>query len=257
MDEKLFETAAFYDEDAHIKWIGPLRDIPYELRTPYTYFQLCMPNNLYSEWVDATNQKLVQSASLTNVGELIKFCGIQLAMSVDLNRGSCADFWSTTIEKDSVTVPRCYGQRFGMNRNRFMQIKQYFSLRVPQNISEDRESYDEFYLVRNLITKFNDNMMRILKCGRRLTVDEIMMAWEGMTSKYAAEGCPGVTKITRKPKGIGIELKATGDSETRLIVWLEIREGAAAVHKKEYYHQYGASTAVTLRATKIGSVREG
>ena len=56
-------------------------------------------------------------------------------------------------------------------------------------------------------------------------VDEVMSAWKGQEGKYSAHGAPHVTKIARKPEGVGAELKAAADGETNIMLSLDIMEG--------------------------------
>ena len=51
-----------------------------------------------------------------------------------------------------------------------------------------------------------------------LTVDECMCSWKGADEKYVIDGTPHITKIKRKPKGIGFEFKSIVCSESRIIL---------------------------------------
>jgi len=74
-----------------------------------------------------------------------------------------------------------------------------------------------------------------------------MSPWERKEYSYAAEGMPHVTKIARKPKGIGCELKSAADGMTGILLRLEIQEGADAMAKKKFADIHKYHTAVTLR----------
>eukprot|EP00731_Ephydatia_muelleri_P016996 Em0010g94a len=52
------------------------------------------------------------------------------------------------------------------------------------------------------------------------------------------KGMPHVTCIERKPKGVGCELKKCADADTKIILQLEIQEGAAIMAAKEYVAEY-------------------
>jgi hypothetical protein len=69
----------------------------------------------------------------------------------------------------------------------------------------------------------------------------------GLDSTYAVEGMPHVTKIIRKPRGVGVEMKALCDGETNIMLRLEIMEGVERQHAKQYHAQYGSGTSITLR----------
>ena len=83
--------------------------------------------------------------------------------------------------------------------------------------------------------------------GFTIVVDECMSPWEGKEAKWSSDGMPQVTKIFRKPKGIGAELKAAADGESCVIIRLEIQEGKAAMAAAKYMTTHAAHTAITLR----------
>ena len=62
---------------------------------------------------------------------------------------------------------------------------------------------------------------------------------------------PHVTKIARKPKGVGAELKDAADSETNIIIRLELQEGAEHMAAKKFTDIcQSKGTAQALRLTK-------
>lgn len=61
--------------------------------------------------------------------------------------------------------------------------------------------------------------------GETLVIDECMIAWEGLEGKWSIKGMPHVTKIARKPKGVGAEVKSLADGESGVLLGLEIMEG--------------------------------
>ena len=86
-------------------------------------------------------------------------------------------------------------------------------------------SQDPWRAVRCLIDAFNDNRKTSVVPGGHMVVDEVMSAWRGAEGKYSAEGCPHVTKIARKPEGVGAEMKALADGESNIMLRLDIMEG--------------------------------
>ena len=62
--------------------------------------------------------------------------------------------------------------------------------------------------IRSFIDAFNHTREEKIKPSRFLVVDECMSAWRGLDGKYSADGLPHVTKIRRKPEGVGAELKS-------------------------------------------------
>ena len=78
-----------------------------------------------------------------------------------------------------------------------------------------------------------------------------------ITGNFTVEGLPHVTKIIRKPKGIGAELKALADGDTGCLIAVEIQEGKEQMATKEFTRELGSDTALTLRLCKhyFGSER--
>ena len=60
-------------------------------------------------------------------------------------------------------------------------------------------------------------------------------AWRG---KDGSDGMPHVTKIARKPKGVGAELKDAVCAMTQVIIALEIQEGKEAMATKKYMQEW-------------------
>eukprot|EP00731_Ephydatia_muelleri_P006322 Em0003g570a len=103
--------------------------------------------------------------------------------------------------------------------------------------------------VQCFIDGFNATRVKYVNPGTYLLIDEIMSPWLGLDADYAMNGVPHRTKIERKPKGIGVELKAVCDCMSSIMMQLEICEGALRQSQKKYEDQYGSGTAVTLRMT--------
>ena len=59
----------------------------------------------------------------------------------------------------------------------------------------------------------------------QICVDESMSAWRGKDGNFCSDGLPHVSKIDRKPKGVGTELKDAADAESKVIILIEIQEG--------------------------------
>ena len=56
------------------------------------------------------------------------------------------------------------------------------------------------------------------------------MLWRCKDDNFCSDGLPHVSKIERKPKGVGTELKYAADSETKGITQLEIQEVFLSFH---------------------------
>lgn len=88
-------------------------------------------------------------------------------------------------------------------------------------------------------------------------VDESMSSWLGADGANTPTGMPHVTKIPRKPKGVGLEFKCVADVSSGIMLGLEIHEGKDAMAEKEFAGQYQKHVATTLRLVKpyFGSTR--
>ena len=76
--------------------------------------------------------------------------------------------------------------------------------------------------------------------GQIITVDECMSPWEGIEDLYDAEGAPAITKIIRKPRSIGHEIKAAADGKSKILIYFELQEGKVKMQQKPYFQQYGS-----------------
>ena len=50
-----------------------------------------------------------------------------------------------------------------------------------------------------------------------------MNSWKGADGEYVVDGMPHKTKLPRKPKGVGTEIKSLACDDTGIILKLEIR----------------------------------
>ena len=84
-----------------------------------------------------------------------------------------------------------------------------------------------------------------------------MSSWRGKDGNYCTDGMPHVTKIERKPKGVGTELKDAACAQTKVILALEIQEGKQAMGKLYVEEYTKAGTAIVLRLTNHGVALDG
>jgi hypothetical protein len=106
---------------------------------------------------------------------------------------------------------------------------------------------DPWWPVRPFIEAFNICRQKCVEPGTILTVDEVMSMWYGLDGKDAVEGLPHLTKIIRKPRGVGAEMKAICDGQSNIMMGLEVLEGKERQAMKLFNATHGASTAVTMR----------
>eukprot|EP00731_Ephydatia_muelleri_P001696 Em0001g1696a len=133
-----------------------------------------------------------------------------------------------------------------MSRNRYDEIQSCLQFGT---FSDEQLLENPWLPVQCFIDGFNATRVKYVNPGTYLLIDEIMSPWLGLDADYAMNGVPHRTKMERKPKGIGVELKAVCDCMSSIMMQLEICEGALHQSQKKYEDQYGSGTAVTLRMT--------
>ncbi len=86
--------------------------------------------------------------------------------------------------------------------------------------------------------------------GVHVVVDESFSMWEGKDGRFRVDGLPHVSKIPRKPRGIGIQFKNMADGQTGIMLKLEIVKGKVEDKKKPHYIELGATVSTALRLTQ-------
>jgi hypothetical protein len=235
--------AAAERHDARFKWPVLLHD---QRKCEIDYFYLLFPTEVMPEVVIATNENLVDGRhAKTSTGELYRWFGTRLAMAVQQRRGTVAEYWRKEPREGFVSQASDFGSLTKMTRHRFETLSTCISFGDETNVLED-----PWQPVRPLITAFNSNRRTKVLPGNMLVVDECMSAWRGRSGKYCVEGMPHVTKIPRKPEGIGAEIKAMACGATGILLRLEIMEGQRRQADKPHAKEYGEGTAVVLRLTE-------
>lgn len=106
---------------------------------------------------------------------------------------------------------------------------------------------DAFASVRPLFKEFNDHREKFLEPGLYILVDECMMPWKGKKTEWNdLRGAAAIYKIIRKPKGIGLQLKALIDCSSKIMLRLELCEGKD-LGPTEYDDIAGLSGGVVFR----------
>ena len=100
--------------------------------------------------------------------------------------------------------------------------------------------------IQHLVDGFNERRMQKIFPGWQLCVDESLSLWRGKDGDFCSDGMPHVTCIERKPKGVGCELKNCADVDTKIILQLEIHNGASIMANKEYDAEYKLAGTVQL-----------
>jgi hypothetical protein len=235
-------------------------------KTAFDYWNLVVPTEALRQEVLLTNQNIdaandanaaaaVPPASptgqhipCTSLGEIIRKHGLRLAMTlIDVDKPT-SWFWSVEGAGGGVTTPPAFGSRFGMSRNRFMQLEQHEQF-CPQ--PQDPAS-DPWWHVRELVNWFNARRKAIMKCGPFICEDESGSWWLGRDAEklpdwLGFQACPHVTYMKKKPKQHFVEFKNLCDVLTGVMIALEIQEGSAPMRSKLFCDQYQSHIALSLR----------
>lgn len=81
--------------------------------------------------------------------------------------------------------------------------------------------------------------------GEYLTPDECMSSWLGSEALFDVNGMPHLSKIIRKPKGVGCEIKSLADGLAKIMLRLEIQEGKERMATKRFVVRTAANCTPT------------
>ena len=137
------------------------------------------------------------------------------------------------------------GGRFGLVRDRFEGWRKYLKL-WPADAAEA----DPYARVSYLIAAFNENRKEKVSPGTGVCIDESMGKWMPFF-KDTPEGIPNLTKLIRKPVGVGAEYKCMADAWTGIMLFLEYQEGKDRMQLKKWCDQYPKHVALVLRLTEM------
>ena len=239
-------------------------DLPGQ-RTELNYFWLMYPHEHVEETIKVTNLNL-KALKQRVLTKQEWFCFLGLIIAMACYGGLSRDLlWSK--ERGSPLDP---GINFGqwMKRKRFEMILRALQFSesnepmdlqdasgdIPASTASDEDSSDcsslrTFAGIDKVVQAFNRQREKVFSAGTHLCVDESVSEWRGRDHKHL-NGCPHVTRIARKPKGVGVEIKNLADVETGIMLRLELVEKKASMNKKEYTAEYGSGTAYLLRLAK-------
>lgn len=249
-----------YIRSAKLQW-GKLYGsvIPDGIKPFISYFKLMFPWQELNNIVGFTNDYIALSrrGSPITKGNFITFLGIRLAMSLDRSIGGVEAYFTSKHEEETIFQPPDYHNRFKMSLKEFQKIDQCFRLDefIDNEVGEDR-----YKPIRRFFDAMNTRKVDVLNPGQVIVVDECMSSWKGYESYVKHDSVVHVTKIQRKPKNVGIELKASADGETGILLQLEIQEGEEANKHKEFHATPPSApfhSAITMRLVKpwFGSLR--
>ena len=158
------------------------------------------PMDHVEQLVELTSGKLLLAgkAKLTQQ-EYFQFIGVVLALSLNPNKPMEEMF----LHAGAHPFDPSPNLADYMSYYRFCSIMRH--LTFSRGSAADRES--SFWEVQELIDSFNERRRKVFVCGTWVCGDESMVSYKGKDHRHAQGGCPHVTKIPRKPKGVGMELK--------------------------------------------------
>jgi hypothetical protein len=145
----------------------------------------------------------------------------------------------------TVQSPRDLGKY--MSREKYEEISRTIRFNGPADPAIPLAERDPYHPVRTFVDEFNKHRVDNVIPGPALVIDECMSSWTGVEDKYSADGCPGKTYITRKPRPFGVELKAVCCGVSNICLQIEIQEGKERMRAKQFVAEYGVTTATTLR----------
>ena len=226
---------------AHILWGNDADELQ---RTPIDYWKLSFPLQLLPDIVTWTTASLPAGCAKATEEEILAVFGI-LYFLTRTSEGR-RDLWST---EDGLFPAPQFGERCSLPRprNRFEVLLRCLSFCPPSEAKDN----DKWAPVRRLIDGFNERRVQKIYPGWQLCIDESVSSWRGKDGDFCCDGMPHVTCIDRKPKGVGCEIKNCAVADTKVMLQLEIQEGAEIMCTREYVADYKlAGTAQVLRLTK-------
>jgi hypothetical protein len=222
-----------------IRWPN---DLPMENRLPVDFFLTLFPPDLVKAMCTYTSENLIRThSSKLEISEAHVFFGLFLAMSL-VSYPTRRQYWSQQSVGGVFSGPN-FG-KFGMSVNRFESILRNLSFSPTSTID------DPWSQAKAIVSIFNNNRVQLVQPSWQLTADEKMSSYRPRKGSYLNDGIPHLTKIIRKPKPVGTELKDLTDASSRVTLQLEIQEGKVAMAAKEFAGEHSAGTALLLRLTK-------
>eukprot|EP00731_Ephydatia_muelleri_P003545 Em0001g3545a len=216
-------------------------DNPVEQRSPLEYFCAMFPMVEAAFWIEKTNARLAEmKRKPLSKCEYFRFWGLILAFSISSEKNR-RNYWMEELDGESgrIFLPPAFGTRFGMGIRRFEDILRCLSF-------GDEDCNDPWSPIRPFMDALNNRRQQVINPSHMIVEDELMSSWISRKQDRTADGIPHRTKIIRKPKGVGTEIKCVADG---LVVCIEICEGKEAESKKKWSH-LPAGTAQTLRLSE-------
>ena len=203
--------------------------------TTILIFRLLFPFQYLERVILPVTNKFIEGKKAT-IGELLRFIGLWFYMA-SFQGFSRSKFWSQEEIDDFDGTPVRFHQ--WMKQQRFINI-----LTALDYFDGDAPAYtDKFYIVRDLIQAWNQNMKSVFTPSWVSCLDESMSPW---TSKWT---CPGWMFVPRKPHPMGNEYHTICCGSTGIMYAIDLVEGKDAPPERvdPVTREHGATTALLLR----------
>ena len=96
-----------------------------------------------------------------------------------------------------------------------------------------------------LISAFNETRKNNVAPGTGVCIDESMGKWIPFFSD-TPEGIPHLTKLIRKPVGVGSEYKCMADAFSGIMLFLELQQCKESMEQKKWCDKYPKHVALSL-----------
>ena len=159
-----------------IFFAGPIAEHFLLCSTPADYFLEYFDKEMLERIVFQTNlyvQQKQRRVSPVTKPEMLGFLGINLIMGYH-KLPSWYHYWSTDQD---LSVPLVAST---MPRNRFQQILS--NLHVNDNAMMPDDNKDKLYKLRPLISKLNENYVKLYNVSKTMSIDESMILFKGRSS---------------------------------------------------------------------------
>ena len=218
-------------------------------RSPLQYFMHLYPHTHLTETLRATNANFEDagiSRKLTRQ-EYFVFVGLIFACSLYPNF-SVQDMFNKSSGLRRTRFLLVPNFSVFMCLHRFNQIRKHMEFSV--GVTNEEAKSCSFWQVQPLVDAFNHSRQTRVSPGYKMVVDESMSEWRGKDQRHGDSGCPHVTKIIRKPKGVGMEIKNMADCDSGMLMALEIMAGKHEMKARKYAPLYGSGTSLLLRLSE-------
>ena len=199
--------------ETRIRWQGALAETVWH--DEEACFNHMMPIDFWMDCLQWTNNSLPDNVAAFSEHEHWMCLGVLYARTLH-PIGRIKDLWRT--RDDGFVPPFRMRERFGLARDRFIDWERFLKIWPPGD-SDNKWKY-----IQPLVDAFNALRRKFVDQGTEVVIDESMGKWIPFFEN-TPEGVPHLSKIIRKPQGIGVEYKNVADAQTGIMLFLEIQEG--------------------------------